>query len=237
LARLIEWCGKQAVRAMRGPRTHFCFLARGECDLAVREAAIPESHVHFTPFCTTISPDQFDIDRLRAIAAQPEEYVFSGGSASRDYALLRSAAGTDIPLKVATSIDIGPWPGNAEVRGVSHEEFIEWMARSRAVVLPLAAETTKSAGQQTYLNAMLLGKPVVATDAPGVRDYITDGENAYVVAPTVSELREAILYVLDPHNAAAVAQVVNKGREVAERLNPAAYFRVLTDVARKAMTA
>jgi hypothetical protein len=236
LAWLIEWSGKLFVRAMRGPRTHFCFLARDECDLAVREAAIPESHVHFTPFHTTIPTDQFDMDTLRAIAAEPEDYVFSGGSASRDYALLRAAVGTDIPLKVATSINIGPWPSNAEVCCVSHEEFVYRMARSRAVVLPLATDTTRSGGQQTYLNAMLLGKPVVVTDAPGVRDYITDGENAYIATPTVTELREAMQYILDPHNGAAVAQVVGKGRELAERFTPAAYFRALTAVARQTMT-
>jgi glycosyltransferase involved in cell wall biosynthesis len=236
LAWLIDWSGKLSVRAMRGPRTHFCFLARTECDLAVREAGIPASHVHFTPFHTTISPDQFDMDTLQAVAAEPDDYIFSGGSASRDYTLLRAAAGTDIPLKVATSIYVGPWPTNAEVRCVSHEEFVHWMARSRAVVLPLATDTTRSGGQQTYLNAMLLGKPVVVTDAPGARDYITHGENGYIVAPKTTELRKAMQYILDPRNGAAVARVASKGRELAEFLTPSAYFRTLTDVARKAMS-
>lgn len=223
---------------MRGPRTHFCFLAREECDLAIQEAAISESHVHFTPFFTTISPDQFDVDALKAMAAQPEGYVFSGGNASRDYPLLRAAAtGTGIALRIATSIDIGPWPRNVEVRSVSHTEFIEWMARSRAVVLPLATDTMRSGGQQTYLNAMLLGKPVVVTDAPGVRDYLTHGENAYIVAPTAAELREAMLYVLDPRNAAAITRMATQGRELAERHTPTAYFSTLTAIARKAMTA
>ena len=235
LAALIEWSGKRFVRAMRGPRTHFCFLAREECNLAVREAVIAESHVHFTPFCTTISPLQFDIDALQAIAAQPEDYVFSGGSASRDYELMRAAAGTDIPLKVATSIDIGPWPSNAEVRCVSHEEFIYLMARSRAVVLPLATDTTRSGGQQTYLNAMLLGKPVVVTDAPGVRDYITDRVNAYIVKPTAADLRDAMKYILDPQNSVTICEMASRGRALAECLSPEAYFRTLTDVARKAM--
>lgn len=237
LAHLIERSGKLSVRAMRGPRTHFCFLARGECEEAAREAAIPPSCLHFTPFHTTISPEEFDIEKLRTAAAQPEDYVFSGGSVSRDYALLREAVGTDISLKVATAINIGPWPGNADVRHVSHKQFIEWMAKSRAVVLPLATDTTRSVGQQTYLNAMLLGKPVVVTDAPGVRDYVTDGENAYIVAPLAADLRKAIQYVLDPANAAAVARVASNGRQLAECHSPGAYCRSLAAIAKKAMAA
>lgn len=237
VARAIEWWGKLLVRTMRGPRTHFCFLSRAECALAVGEAAIPESQVHFTPFCTTISPDQFNLNRLKAMAAAPQDYVFSGGSASRDYKLLRAAVGTDIPLRVATSIDIGPWPPNVTVRSLSHEEFIECMARSRAVILPLATNTKRSGGQQTYLNAMLLGKPVVVTDAPGVRDYITHGENGYVVPPTASAVRAATLYILDPHNSVAVSRIISGGYQLAERFTPAAYFRALTVIAINALTA
>jgi glycosyltransferase involved in cell wall biosynthesis len=175
LARLVESWNKLLVRLVDGPRTHFCFLAASECADAVTEAGIHPSRVHFTPFCTTIW-GQDELEQLERIAAEPGDFVFSGGNASRNYPLLLDAvAGLEAPVRVATTQNLGSVPPNVRSGPVSPEEFLEVMAASRAVVLPLSTATRRSGGQQTYLNALLLGKPVVVTDAPGVRDYLTDG--------------------------------------------------------------
>ena len=78
-------------------------------------------------------------------------------------------------------------------------------ARVRAaavVVVPLLAGTDRSAGQQTYLNAMGLGKPVVVTDAPGVRDYVIDGETGLIVPNEAGALVDAVNRLLTDHQLA-----------------------------------
>ena len=94
----------------------------------------------------------------------------------------------------------------------------EHEARERSaavVVVPLLADTDRSAGQQTYLNAMGRGKPVVVTDAPGVRDYITHDETGLIV----------------PNEPEALADAVNRvltDRALARRLGDAARADVLS---------
>ena len=234
LARLVEAWNKLLVRLVDGPRTHFCFLAASECADAVAEAGIHPSRVHFTPFCTTIW-EQDQLDRLERIAAEPGTFVFSGGNASRNYPLLLDAVdGLETPVCVATTQNLGPVPRHVRSGPVSPEEFLELMAASRAVVLPLSTTTGRSGGQQTYLNALLLGKPVVVTDAPGVRDYLADGVHALVVPPTADDLRRAVQWVLDGDNAEQVRAMCERGRELARRLSPARYHAQLVELARRA---
>jgi glycosyltransferase involved in cell wall biosynthesis len=235
LARLVEAWNKLLVRLVDGPRTHFCFLAASECANAVSEAGVHPSRVHFTPFCTTIW-EQDQLDRLERIAAEPGTFVFSGGNASRDYRLLLEAVdGLPAPVRIAAARNLGAVPGHVRAGTVSPEEFLELMATSRAVVLPLSTATRRSVGQQTYLNALLLGKPVVVTDAPGVRDYLTDGVHALVVPPKADDLRRALHWVLDADNAEQVRAMAERGRELARRLNPARYHAHLVEIARQAV--
>ena len=86
------------------------------------------------------------------------------------------------------------------------------LANSHAVVVPLR-QSVRSAGQQSYLNAMGLGKPVIVTDAPGVHDYIVDGVTGIIVPPTVEALRTAILHVMDCANADFYAEMGQRARE------------------------
>jgi glycosyltransferase involved in cell wall biosynthesis len=79
-------------------------------------------------------------------------------------------------------------------------------------VVPIE-RSTRSAGQQTYLNAMALGKPVIVTDAPGVRDYIEHEVTGFVVPPETQALNRVIQYVMDPGNAEETAAVGRRARE------------------------
>jgi glycosyltransferase involved in cell wall biosynthesis len=234
LARLVEAWNKLLVRLMDGPRTHFCFLAPSECTQAVAEARIDPSRVHFTPFCTTVW-GQDRLERLERIAAEPGDFVFSGGNASRDYRLLLDAVeGLGVPVRLATSRDVGSLPPNVQAGPVSPDEFLDLMAASRAVVLPLSTATGRSGGQQSYLNALLLGRPLVVTDAPGVRDYLADGVHALVVPAEAEKVRRTLQWVLDADNAEQVRVMVERGRELARRLSPARYHAHLVEIARRA---
>jgi glycosyltransferase involved in cell wall biosynthesis len=114
-------------------------------------------------------------------------YVFAGGNWSRDYRLfLKSALTMDFPCIIATnrgkellgSINI---PQHVRVVAATHEEFRQLIARSSIVVLPMEAQHLHAGGQQTFLNAMFMGKPVILTDPEGGRDYIQDGVNGRLI--------------------------------------------------------
>jgi Glycosyl transferases group 1 len=232
VARVIELWTRTLFRLAKAPQTHFCFLSRQECDDAIRQAGISPANVHFTPFSSTIWGAERRSE-LDALSRRPGGHVFSGGNASRDYALLLAAAeGLGASFVVATTRELHPLPANVTARGVSPDEFLELMATSKAVVLPLATTTGRSGGQQTYLNAMSLGKPVVVTDAPGVRDYLTDGFDALIVQPTPEAVRDAIVWLLDPRHAGQVAVMTARARLTAEAHRPERYYEHLVTLAR-----
>jgi glycosyltransferase involved in cell wall biosynthesis len=91
-------------------------------------------------------------------------------------------------------------PSNVSIVSVSHEEFIRLMAGAKAVVLPFRAGLLQAGGQQTFLNAMSMGKVVIAADDSTAEDYITNGVDGIVLSPgDVSSLTEAIASVIENH--------------------------------------
>jgi glycosyltransferase involved in cell wall biosynthesis len=93
------------------------------------------------------------------------------------------------------------------------DEYDRALLGARAVVVPLRA-AARSAGQQTYLNAMMLGKPVIVTDVYGVHDYISDRETGLITAPDPVALREALEWVLDPGNTDEVTRMTERAKQV-----------------------
>jgi len=129
--------------------------------------------------------------------------VFSGGGAGRDFpALLEALRDTDVALEIVTfSSDTLGWegdlPANCRVRWrMAVPQFLSRLAAARIVAVPLQSSDSDF-GQTTIVQALSLGKPVVATRAPGVVDYIVDGrEGLLVEAGDVAALREAITRLL-----------------------------------------
>jgi glycosyltransferase involved in cell wall biosynthesis len=160
--------------------------------------------------------------------------VFAGGDSLRDYGpLLEAAAGLAAPVNIASrkprperlpdNVTLGPLPS-------SH--YDELFRRASVVVVALEARRDRSAGQQTYLNAMVLGKPVVVTDATGVREYVDDRETGLIVPPgDAAALRAALAWVLDPANEDEVHALGERARAAAlERFGPERYVQRLLEV-------
>ena len=81
--------------------------------------------------------------------------------------------------------------------------FRQAMAAARLVVVPMQKGTLRSGGQQTLLNAMLMGKPTIAVGRRWAGDYIDDGVNGLIVDYEDAQgMREAIRKVLDDPAAA-----------------------------------
>lgn len=212
-------------------RTRYCFLTEEERKSFSQASGVPLSAIDVTPFFPTVQVEK-NFGELLEAAKDPEPYVFAGGNAMRDYDLLREAlGGTGIPVRVATESVAEKPPANFTEGPVPHQEFVMLMARARAVVMPLNSASKRSAGQQSYLNAMRLGKPTIVNDTIGVRD-LTDGGAFVVPARDPQALREKVQWVLDPANATEVAGVVARGVALTtETLTQRRYYMQLVQIA------
>jgi glycosyltransferase involved in cell wall biosynthesis len=130
------------------------------------------------------------------------DYLFSGGDGDRDYVSLLTALET-LPVSAIIATRIKPTPVDEKnrlvsIKPVTSSEFRSLMAGAKIVVIPMKKGLLHSGGQQTYLNAMALGKPVIVADDKGARDYIEDGVNGLLVpAENPILLRNAIKTVLE----------------------------------------
>jgi glycosyltransferase involved in cell wall biosynthesis len=130
--------------------------------------------------------------------AGDDGYVFTGGNADRDYApFLAAVRELQIDCILATNrpqiLDGLQVPSNVRVVSVPPAEFRQLMARASIVVMPMKADLLHAGAQQTVLNAMLMGKPVILTDPEGGADYVQNGVTGVLVPyGDVVALRQAI---------------------------------------------
>jgi glycosyltransferase involved in cell wall biosynthesis len=140
----------------------------------------------------------------------PPAYIFAGGNSHRDYEPLLEAA-RRLPahqFMLATNRLVGQTlPDNVWAAPVSHHEFVRLMQMATAVVVPLKAGMRRAVGQQTYLNAMWLGKPTIVSPALGVRDHIRHSVDAWLADGTAEGYVTAINWLFDPLNETAVDQM------------------------------
>lgn len=131
------------------------------------------------------------------------DYLFSGGDTGRDYkTLIEAVRGLSCKVVIAAlqryhfdGIDI---PGNVIITTVNSEEFIRLLAGCKAMILPLFGRKLQAGGQQTFLNAMALGKTVIVADDNGADEYINNGVDGIIIQPeNVSEMRVAISSVMN----------------------------------------
>jgi glycosyltransferase involved in cell wall biosynthesis len=174
----------------------------------------------FIPYHATMLSNQYSI--------VTGNYIFSGGDTNRDYATLIEAV-RGIPAKVVIAAlyrhhfnGIGI-PENVEVLTVSAAEFVQLMAGSLIVVVPMKKGFEHSGGQQTYINAMSMAKPVVVADDTGAEDYIQSGVTGLVVPSGDPEaMRSAIAALLQ--NPELAAQMGQEGRKAATEFTPERFF-------------
>ncbi|MGC4042947.1 MAG: glycosyltransferase family 4 protein [Armatimonas sp.] len=116
--------------------------------------------------------------------------ILSAGLEERDYpTLIQAVEGTDWQLTVAAG---SPWskfsfaseapPENVTVAKFAQKELREQYAQADVVVLSVNP-TPRACGMNVVLEAWAMGVPVIATDTPGLKSYLMDGENALLVPP------------------------------------------------------
>ncbi|MEI8166001.1 MAG: glycosyltransferase family 4 protein, partial [Chloroflexales bacterium] len=134
--------------------------------------------------------------------------ICSAGMAARDYATLVAATdGLEIDVKIAAD---SPWFKHAlnirhdslssRVEARSYESYFmlrQLYAESQVVVVPLL-NVNFSAGYTVILEAMAMGKAVIATKIAQRDDFIVDGWNGLYVRPgDVADLRTKLQFLID----------------------------------------
>jgi len=148
-----------------------------------------------------ISPEQLSLipfhadDRFYHSASAPVKHdqICAAGLEWRDYPTLITAVESlpELSVRLAAA---SPWskhkdetaertlPANVDARRYEYRDLRTLYGESSFVVVPLY-ETDFQAGITTILEAMAMGKAVIATRTTGQTDVITDGENGLTVAP------------------------------------------------------
>lgn len=217
------------VRSADRTVVRYAALSTDEIEVFPQTWGVGAGKVRFTPYFATLTADD-----LGGSAPPVGDYVFAGGNSHRDYGALLAAARLlpERPFVIATHLlDGHELPGNVTAAPVPHAEFVRLLRGAHTVVVPLVAGLRRSTGHQTYLNAMLLGKPTIVTDTLGVADHVRAGETALVVPGTAEAYSEAISWTFDPANAAAVTALGEAAaHDVAARFTFANHVQALLAV-------
>lgn len=111
-----------------------------------------------------------------------------GDDISRDFATLLDAVGSlpcSVILKTRRPVEV-PQEMRGRVRIIrerlSYAQLRDLYAAARLVCLPLT-RTDNPGGISSLLEAMAMGKPVIASDHGTTRDHVVDGEHGLIVPP------------------------------------------------------
>ena len=195
-----------------------CF-ASAQRERLLRQHDLDPDRVHTVPFGVD--------ERFYRPSPTPQDgYVLAvGRDMARDYdTFARAVDGLDARAVIVASernlTDVTV-PRNVELRlDVSYPELRELYAGASCVVLPTRREGYRygadCSGQTVLLDAMAMGRPVVASKRSTLSDYVSEPETALIVPPEdPPELRTAIERLLGDRELAA--GMGGRGRAVVER--------------------
>lgn len=146
-----------------------------------------------------------DLEYFKPKEIPEENFIFTVGyDPDRDYATLFEAT-KDLGVKVIVTQSHRTknlptvLPPHVEVKRFSDAELLEYYAKAKMVVLPLNTKSgiNDAMGCSTLVEAMAMGKPVVASRTFTMESYISHGVNGMLVAErNVEEMKDAISNLL-----------------------------------------
>jgi len=170
-------------------------LADRQREILVSELGYPAHKVHFFHQwldARFYRPPTDSFARAGARDVATSSYVFSCGRESRDYpSLQRAAAKLPYDFRVVASgwaphagfnsaQNILPAPNVSLLARLSYEDLRDTYARAQLVVVPIN-RVDYAAGVTVICEAMAMGKAIVTTDSPGIRDYVLPGKSGLAV--------------------------------------------------------
>lgn len=202
---LVAWCFNLGARYSGLKRTaarlalarvdRIVVHSRGEIARYAEWLDLPSERFRFVPLQRAAIPVVEREDGERP-------FVLAMGSARRDYATLFAAVGAlglrTIVVAARHALAGQSIPANVEVRSsLTSDECRRLAQRARVNVVPVINDDTAS-GQVTLVEAMRMGRAVVATRCIGSEDYVESDETGLLVgARSVDELRNAIELLWD----------------------------------------
>ncbi len=217
------------LRLRLAARSVHCFVvwASHEVDDYARAFGLPREKLVYVPFHTTAHDYDF--------AVRDGGYLFAGGNSGRDYRpLVEAVRPLDLPVWIASTrrelfrgVDL---PSHVRVEPTTHAGFREAMAGARVVVIAMESGLLHSGGQQTCLNAMLMGKPTIAVGPKWASDFIEDGVTGLLVDyDDPAGLRRAITWVME--NPDAARRMGERAREHAATFTTERTMRAVYELA------
>lgn len=189
-------------------------VVHNEAELALYRALFPQSAEKFR-YVTYTAADVVGIDSLQIC---DDDFFLAAGRSNRDNDFLIRYFAIRPNRRLVILTDVLPekgTPANVTVLvGRYGRDYFEVLARCHAVVM-VFEDPTISAGQLVFLQALQLGKPVVATYSSCLQGYLHDGSNGLMV-PKSEEGLDNGFRQLD--EAATYARLAERGpRDYEER--------------------
>ncbi|OGR15813.1 MAG: hypothetical protein A2X81_08230 [Desulfobacterales bacterium GWB2_56_26] len=199
----IIWKIKRCVQRLCFASAEVVFVsARTEIKTYAERLGLPKECIRFLPFHTNV---------IQPRMTEGAGYILSAGRTGRDYATLAAAVeGLKVKVVVVSDrhlVEGIQFPPNVEVHiDIPYRKYLDLLHGCSMVVVPLK-RLVKSTGQVVFLEAMALGKPVVATATIGTEDYLEHGVTGILVPPEDSEaLRQAVSdFIARPESYAPLA--------------------------------
>jgi glycosyltransferase involved in cell wall biosynthesis len=134
----------------------------------------------------------------RQRATRPGTYFLAAGKDYRDWTTLAEAVTPlDVVVKVAGLGTRSHGDALQVVHPKDRREFLDLLEGAAALVVPLQG-ADRQAGQLAILDAMSLGRAVIATRGMGTGDYVTPQTGILVPPRDPVALRDAIVALCDP---------------------------------------
>jgi glycosyltransferase involved in cell wall biosynthesis len=169
-----------------------------------REAAYYNDVFGWNPAKAWFVPIQTSAKLLaEPILEANENFLLAAGRVFRDYrTAIEAVKGTPFKLIIVGASGVTQEVAGDEQVQVMEEipldQFNDLTKRATAVIVPLVDKKI-STGQTVVLQAMAMGKLVIATRTAGTEDYIDHLVDGLLTAPgSVEEMRAAILLAADP---------------------------------------
>lgn len=211
----------------------YVVYSSGEREVFAATWGVSPAKIRFCPFF--IAP-RATLDSMPDLGAEPRgDHVFAGGNSFRDYEPLIEAARQlpDVRFHIGTVRLAGraDLPPNVRAAWFDRDEWDRLVRTAAVVAVPLRRGLRRTAGLLTLLEAMWSRRPLVVTDALGVRDYVADGVTGLVVEGTAESFVRALRWALGPDGRAAMVLMGEAGRaEVGERFTLADHCSCLLAV-------
>lgn len=212
-----------------------CFVvhSKQEIDIYSEWLNLPRSRFKFVPFPSPDIEVNFEEER-------ESPFIAALGSAHRDFSCLFDVVEQlNLPTVVASSksvLDNFTIPKQVSTPfGITRDDCRKLAQQARINIVPLQPkDDVTAAGHVTVIEAMLMGRAVIVTDAYGMSEYVKHGETGWLVPPgSVKSMKEAVELLWNDeelrnrlgHNARSYAQETFSFQGVARSLE-----KVLDDV-------